>query len=492
MEYKIPLCNRKKEIIAYALVSQEDYETVKAYKWYRREFIYTNITKYYVTSSNKINGKRISLHHFIMGKPPKNRVIDHISGDGLDNRRENLRITTRSANNQNRTIDLNSTSKYRGVSKCSQTANKWVASYSNNYIGKYDTEEEAAVEYDKYVYCVLGADTTPNIMLYEEFILLNIDLSYFIKDKTRELPTNICRYNSKTYYALKKYNNQTFTSKLCDSIEDALVELEIFNTHILKLKDKKELDHNNKQITRDDDGNAIISLYNKKKEFIINVIVDDDKWHKLSNITWNMNSVTKYIETKINKTNIRMHQMVFDEEYDKDNYIIDHINHIRHDNRRINLRLNTLSGNSHNKSKSKNKSSQYKGVNYSKNDKRWRAVIYHENKEYNLGLYGNEHEAAIAYNKKAIDLYGKFANLNLVPETFEIKEDEVVRRPTNQYKGICFNKNKQKYQVLILKEKKRYNIGTFKNIVDAILAYNVAMVELFGENAKLHELPSND
>jgi hypothetical protein len=34
-EYKIPLKNRKKEIIDYAIVSKEDYETLNQFKWYK-------------------------------------------------------------------------------------------------------------------------------------------------------------------------------------------------------------------------------------------------------------------------------------------------------------------------------------------------------------------------------------------------------------------------------------------------------------------------
>lgn len=414
MEYKIPLHNRDKEIVAYALVSEEDYERVKENKWYRREFKYAKITKNYVCSSNKINDKRISLHHFIMGKPPEDYVIDHISGDGLDNRRENLRTVTYSANAQNRTIDIDSTSKYRGVSICAKSK-RWVASYSNHYIGKYDTEQEAAIEYDKYAYCTLGSQAIHNILSYKDFKTLDINLSYFVKVKTRKLPTNIYKKNKTTYFALKKYNNEIFKSIACASIDEALLELEKLNIHISTLKDKKEVDHNNSMIKRDVFGNAIIPLYNKKKELTINVIVDDDRWHELSKISWNMNSSTKLIENKTDRINIRMHQMVFGE-YDKEKYIISHINNIGHDNRISNLRLNTLSGNSHNKSKSKNTSSRYKGVNYSKSDKRWRAVITHDFKAYYIGLFKNEHEAAIAYNKKAIELYGTKASLNIILE----------------------------------------------------------------------------
>ena len=47
----------------------------------------------------------LQLHHLIMGKPQKGMVVDHINGDGLDNRKENLRFVTVSENQQNRYAD---------------------------------------------------------------------------------------------------------------------------------------------------------------------------------------------------------------------------------------------------------------------------------------------------------------------------------------------------------------------------------------------------
>jgi len=63
--------------------------------------------------------------------------------------------------------------------------------------------------------------------------------------------------------------------------------------------------------------------------------------------------------------------------------------------------------------------SKYKGVYFDKTGtrkKRWRAVISEENKITKLGRFLTEKEAAIAYNNKAIELYGERAILNKIME----------------------------------------------------------------------------
>lgn len=59
-------------------------------------------------------------------------------------------------------------------------------------------------------------------------------------------------------------------------------------------------------------------------------------------------------------------------------------------------------------------SSQYKGVTWSKQRGKWMALIHHNKQSIYLGLFTDEKEAAMAYNRKAKELYGDFANLNQV------------------------------------------------------------------------------
>ena len=96
-----------------------------------------------------------------------------------------------------------------------------------------------------------------------------------------------------------------------------------------------------------------------------------------------------------------------------DGHELDHINHNRLDNRLENLRLVTRSQNFMNRSVICGKS-KYKGVGWHKKDKRWRARIKINGKTIFIGNFKDEVDAAIAYDLKAIELFGKYACLNIL------------------------------------------------------------------------------
>jgi hypothetical protein len=99
----IPLTQGK-----YAIVDAEDYERVSRYKWCLSR------TGKQLYAQRRTGGKTIRMHQFIM-KPPKGMVVDHIDGNGLNNRRSNLRICTRPENTRNRRRNPNTASGYKGV-----------------------------------------------------------------------------------------------------------------------------------------------------------------------------------------------------------------------------------------------------------------------------------------------------------------------------------------------------------------------------------------
>lgn len=97
-----------------------------------------------------IKRKEYQLHRYIMGlgfyNPKEDIIVDHINGDTLDNRKENLRIIHRRHNAKNTVIYSNNTSGYKGVS-WHKHRQKWQANINVNkkniYLGIYDKLEEA-------------------------------------------------------------------------------------------------------------------------------------------------------------------------------------------------------------------------------------------------------------------------------------------------------------------------------------------------------------
>jgi hypothetical protein len=98
----------------------------------------------------KIDNKSVFLHHLIIGKH-KGKVVDHINGDKLDNRKQNLRIITQQQNLMNRRMNAKNESGYKGVRINHDIS--WSARICKNrhikVLGYFPTKEEAARAYNK-------------------------------------------------------------------------------------------------------------------------------------------------------------------------------------------------------------------------------------------------------------------------------------------------------------------------------------------------------
>ena len=90
----------------FAIIDEEDFERASQHVWQAAHGVCKSDLWYAVTSFRETpSSKRrtIRLHQFIIGRAPKGLVIDHINGDGLDNRKSNLRICTQAENARNST-----------------------------------------------------------------------------------------------------------------------------------------------------------------------------------------------------------------------------------------------------------------------------------------------------------------------------------------------------------------------------------------------------
>jgi hypothetical protein len=127
------------------LIDAADYPLLSQYKWCR-----TSLRAPYARTEFWQGGKRYQLlMHSLLLNPPIGFEVDHINGNGMDNRRANIRIATHSENCANRCN--NRKGGYRGVylTKSGTFEVKLMKRPNLMYLGKYTDEIEAARVYDK-------------------------------------------------------------------------------------------------------------------------------------------------------------------------------------------------------------------------------------------------------------------------------------------------------------------------------------------------------
>jgi len=135
----------------YALVDDEDFEKLNQYNWHANRCSSKNwyATRMWKERDDKPTTE--SMHRQIMGAPD-NMQVDHINHNGLDNRKCNLRLCTRSQNAYNRKPRPDCSSQYKGVS-FHKRYKKWEAYIrvkgKLNHLGSFDDEIDAAQAYNE-------------------------------------------------------------------------------------------------------------------------------------------------------------------------------------------------------------------------------------------------------------------------------------------------------------------------------------------------------
>ena len=123
-----------------AIVDDEDYERLSGFSYY------AHISKCTVYARRRSThaGPAFYMHKEIL---PGGKV-DHRDGDGLNNRRSNLRHATQTQNMQNRRAKRNGTSRFKGVHFYKRYG-KWMVMVNQLFVGYFVTEREAALAYNE-------------------------------------------------------------------------------------------------------------------------------------------------------------------------------------------------------------------------------------------------------------------------------------------------------------------------------------------------------
>lgn len=143
MARQIPLTQNQ-----VAIVDDDDYEWLSQWNWHAK-----NENGHWYAMRADYSGPRqrtVRMHRAIM-EAPRNKWVDHVNGDGLDNRRENLRICLPRQNCYNRSNTKRSASRFKGVTP-GWKPGLWRAQIVHDgeliYLGLFQSQRAAASAYD--------------------------------------------------------------------------------------------------------------------------------------------------------------------------------------------------------------------------------------------------------------------------------------------------------------------------------------------------------
>jgi len=146
------------------LVDDKDYDRVQKFKWQALE---TSPGLWYAVHG--FGRSSLFLHRYLLKATP-NQECDHVNGNGLDNRCDNLRLCSKSQNiaNSRKTRSYGghpTSSEYKGVN-WHKARRKWIAyitvQYRRKHLGYFTTEVEAALAYDAAARQYFGEYAHPN------------------------------------------------------------------------------------------------------------------------------------------------------------------------------------------------------------------------------------------------------------------------------------------------------------------------------------------
>lgn len=143
-------------------------------------------------------------------------------------------------------------------------------------------------------------------------------------------------------------------------------------------------------------------------------IVDDEDYERLSLFIWRLHKSDRPSVVR-NNGRLKPYVPITHDILNCYSGLIDHKDRDILNNQKYNLRFATDADNAANRTKQKGYyTSKYKGVSWRTREGKWNVRITCNRRTYELGDFTSENEAALAYNKAAIEKHGEFAVLNTV------------------------------------------------------------------------------
>ena len=220
--------NTKEEFLVK--ISNEDIDLAKKYKWFTKK----DCNKIYIRASyrpERHKSVEVMLHRLLFDNP-KDMVIDHINGNTLDNRRENLRCVTVSVNSKNKSVCRNNTGII-GIRKISiKSGDRYIATIQSNGIKAFAKTYKTL------------KDAKENIRYARDYIINNnINVPQYIIDivekSRRNKKANISKFNKFRNKILERDN---YTCKGCNTyFEENTHNLHIH--HIIPVSINSDLEY---------------------------------------------------------------------------------------------------------------------------------------------------------------------------------------------------------------------------------------------------------
>jgi hypothetical protein len=274
--------------------------------------------------------------HRLITHCPENKIADHINGDKLDNRRENLRIVDRNENAQNKRklAGNNEASKYIGV-----------------YLNSQKTKYKARIGINK----------------------ININLESYVNE--------IDAAKARDMYIVHKLPNSLFNLNFPELKNEYLVTkfIEKIPQKIMHVKPKEVTI---KTLFNVVDENTVQILIPTRPD--VCVLIDKDDYDRVKYNAYHIS-----MGYACNRKHA-LHRFIMNET--ESEVFIDHIDRNPLNNRKNNLRRSNVQLNSQNLSKRKGTSSKYMGVSYIQKDKKWKSRVG----TTHIGRFLTEDEAAKA------------------------------------------------------------------------------------------------